>query len=182
LKPESWAKIRPRVDADIEACLRLLAAVHARDHYPLLWPDDAAKWLSPRDLLGAWVAEVNGLVLGHVALTRDAGEQWAGILRCARAVEPAMLDIALITRLFVDPTTRRRGLGSDLLDAACKYATGIGLHPAVDVVESDRAAIALYEANGWVRVRTREWTLPTGGTTHLHHYTTDSCDLSPRTG
>jgi GNAT superfamily N-acetyltransferase len=88
----------------------------------------------------------------------------------------------MVTRLFVDGTARRRGLGSDLLDAACKYATGIGLHPALEVVDSDRAAIALYEANGWVRVWSREWTLPTGSTTLLHYYVAGSCDLSPEIG
>ena len=31
--------VRPRADGDVEECVRVLAEVHARDGYPVNWPD-----------------------------------------------------------------------------------------------------------------------------------------------
>jgi GNAT superfamily N-acetyltransferase len=162
------ATIRLRDDADKDACIRLLALVHVQDRYPLQWPDDAADWLNPRALIAAWVAEESGAVLGHVALhsaeSDSDGLEWAESF----GLRPSR--IAWVSRLFVDPESRRRGVGSELLDTASGYANGLGLRPALEVVESDRAAIALYERSGWVRTQSREWTLPSGVTTVLHSY------------
>ena len=160
--------IRLRDPADIDACTRLLEIVHKRDHYPLLWPDDASRWLSPRELIAAWVAERNGSILGHVALSYvqgdGAGLEWADSLGLAPR------QIAWVSRLFVDPEARRRGLGSDLLNTALEHATRLGLRPALEVAESDRAAIELYERSGLVRAQSRDWTLPGGAKTLLHSY------------
>jgi len=152
----------------MDACVRLLAIVHARDQYPLLWPDDAITWLSPRGIIAAWVAERNGSVLGHVALHhpgRDGGGvEWLESLGLCPS------QIAWISRLFVDPAARRRGLGSYLLNAALRHASRLGLRAALEVVETDRDAIALYERYGWIRVQSRAWILPSGAKTLVHSY------------
>ncbi|MFF7941216.1 hypothetical protein ACFZC5_15995 [Nocardia gamkensis] len=63
--------IRPRSEADLDACTAALRHVHERDRYPEIWPDDPAGWLSPPKLLAAIVAERDQTVVGHVGL--DAG-------------------------------------------------------------------------------------------------------------
>lgn len=58
--------IRQRADGDVEECVRVLAKVHARDSYPVNWPDQPGEWLSCRLLLGSWVAGLDGDLVGHV--------------------------------------------------------------------------------------------------------------------
>jgi GNAT superfamily N-acetyltransferase len=152
----------------MDACVSLLEIVHARDHYPLLWPVDAAEWLSPRQLIAAWVAAGNDAILGHVALNHarhnENGLEWLS----SQSLVPGK--VVWISRLFVAPEARRLGLGSKLLQAAVEHAIGMGLLPALEVVESDQAAIELYEQFGLVRVHSRDWTLPSGARTVLHTY------------
>jgi hypothetical protein len=49
--------IRPRSEADLDACAAALRHVHERDRYPGVWPADPADWLSPPKLLAAVVAD-----------------------------------------------------------------------------------------------------------------------------
>ncbi|MFF3376535.1 hypothetical protein ACFYXF_26725 [Streptomyces sp. NPDC002680] len=64
-------RIRRRTEADLEACVRVLATVHERNGYPLNWPQDPATWLTPRSLLAVWVAEEGEEVVGHIVLSRS---------------------------------------------------------------------------------------------------------------
>ncbi|MGW2329133.1 hypothetical protein ACWC5C_25720 [Streptomyces sp. NPDC001700] len=64
------AQLRPRTDEDLAACVSALATVQRADRYPVHWPDDPQGWLTPADMLGAWVAAEGPAVLGHVTLTR----------------------------------------------------------------------------------------------------------------
>jgi GNAT superfamily N-acetyltransferase len=168
--------IRPRQDQDLDACVRILAAVHALDGYPVIWLDDPAAWLTPRDLLGAWVIEWEGVIVGHVALhhaVRDPGRPvWS--VAAGLPVE----QMAVVTRLFVEPGARSRGLGMALFEAAWRFSEELGLSPALEVVESDKAAIALYEKAGWVRVWTRVWALPAGESRLVHYYIAPQDDLN----
>jgi ribosomal protein S18 acetylase RimI-like enzyme len=127
------AAIRARTREDIEQCTRLLCALDRADRYPLIWPDDIETWLTPEGLLGSWVAELDGSVVGHVALRRAA-------------------DRSMLTRLWVAPSARRRGLGSALCEAACARATELSLQPSLEVAASRVAAIALYRSRGWTFV------------------------------
>jgi ribosomal-protein-alanine N-acetyltransferase len=135
--------IRARTREDIEPCMRLLRALDRADRYPLLWPDDIEAWFTPEGLLGSWVADVDGSVVGHVALRRAAGH-------------------SMVTRLWVAPSARRRGLGSALCEAACARAAQLSLQPSLEVAAGRGAAIALYEKGGWTLVsRTPD---------AMHHY------------
>jgi GNAT superfamily N-acetyltransferase len=137
------AAIRARTREDIEQCARLLRDLDRADRYPLLWPEDVEAWFTPEGLLGSWVAEVDGSVAGHVALRRAAGS-------------------SMVTRLWVAPSARRRGLGSALCEAACARAAQLSLHPSLEVAAGRAAAIALYEKGGWTFVsRTPD---------AMHHY------------
>ncbi|MFD9880634.1 GNAT family N-acetyltransferase [Streptomyces alboflavus] len=140
--------VRERVPADLDACVRVLADVHAGDGYPTDWPAEPAAWLTPSGLLGAWVAEADGDVVGHVALCGPgAGDvapgMWGG--RDGSAGEGA----AVVSRLFVGTGARGRGIGAVLLDRVAGAARERGRWPVLDVVATDAGAVALYERAGW---------------------------------
>ena len=100
------------------------------------WPDDPAAWLSPPGLLGAWIATVDGRLLGHVALTGDGA------------------DGAEVGRLFVTPEARGEGMAVVLLEAATRHARTPGRRVELRVVEDSTAAIRLYERLGWTLLGT----------------------------
>ncbi|MFG2133485.1 GNAT family N-acetyltransferase [Streptomyces sp. NPDC048751] len=128
-------------------CVAVLTAVHEDGGYPVHWPDRPADWLTPRSLLSAWVAELDGRVVGHVVLSHsDEGDLAPGLWRTRH---PEAGAAAVVNRLFVSPAARGRGIGSALLERATSEAYARGLHPVLDVVASDTAATALYERLGW---------------------------------
>jgi GNAT superfamily N-acetyltransferase len=160
--------VRPRSDTDLEACVRLLEEAHRLDGYPSYWPADAARWLSPSGVLGAWVAEEAGCVIGHVALAAVRRGHGADIWSSATGVPPAGL--GSISRLFVAPDRRHTGLGAALLDAACAASVERGLLPVLDVVETNREAIRFYERQGWRRVHSELWREARNEHLDLHYY------------
>lgn len=133
----------------------MLAEVHASDGYPVNWPEHPADWLAQPTLLAAWVGELDGMIAGHIGLSRSAADDVAAALWSAR--QGVGIDAtAVVSRLFVAPTARGRGLGASLMARAVREARGRGLHPVLDVVASDRAAAALYERLGWELLGTVE--------------------------
>jgi GNAT superfamily N-acetyltransferase len=162
--------IRARRRDDIGACVALLADVHAADGYPMYWPADPPNWLAPDNMLAAWVAEHEHALLGHVALCSAVGESAAPLWSAAYGLAPE--HIAAVARLFVSPSARGRGLGAALLAKACAEARARGLRPALEVLDHDRGAIALYERTGWRRVASAPtpWALASGGQAVLHYY------------
>jgi len=140
--------VRPRTDRDLAACVEVLAAVHRHSGYPVNWPEHPADWLTPRSLLAAWVAELDGRVVGHLGLSRAAEGDAAPGVWAARA--GVGVDVTTVVgRLFVSPAARGHGLGAALMARAVEEARALGLHPVLDVVDSDTAATALYERLGW---------------------------------
>lgn len=129
--------LRPRRHDDMDACVALLSAVHAADGYPLLWPADPATWLTPNHLLEAWVAEREHALVGHVALGTAVGDSAAPLWSAAAGRPPEKL--AVVAKLFVSPRARGHGLGPALLREACAEACRRGLHPALEVLNHDRA-------------------------------------------
>ncbi|MEU4514906.1 GNAT family N-acetyltransferase [Nonomuraea wenchangensis] len=140
--------IRPRTPEDLEACVKALAEVRSVDRYPVDWPDDPGGWLTPRGLERAWVAAADMAVLGHVGLT-------AGLE---------------VTRLFVVPAARGRGLAGLLLDTV-RAAAG-GRPVTLEVSSEGKAAIAHYERSGWRRTGSSRatWLNAAGEPALLHHY------------
>ena len=161
-------RVRRRSARDLGECLRVLEAVHHADGYPAYWPDDPARWLSPAETLGAWVAEADGPVVGHIVLRAGTAEADASVWSEATGLPPDRL--ASITRFFVSPGLRCAGVGGALLDAACAEAGARSLRPALEVVETDRDAVRLYERRGWRRVHSERWAAACDGETLLHHY------------
>ncbi|NRQ31510.1 GNAT family N-acetyltransferase [Nonomuraea sp. NN258] len=140
--------IRPRTPDDLDACVAALAEVQAADRYPVDWPADPHRWLTPSNLALAWVATAaGGGVAGHVGLTDDAE----------------------IVRLFVTPAARGHGLAARLLDTV-RAAADVPLK--LEVSDEGRAAIAAYERAGWRRVGSTRatWLNAAGEPALLHHY------------
>jgi GNAT superfamily N-acetyltransferase len=162
--------IRVREPEDMDRCIALLAAVHATDGYPLHWPADPRAWLTPTSLLAAWVAEHGGMVAGHVALCAVTGDAGAPLWSAASGI-PAE-GLGAVTRLFVSLEVRGRQLGAALLDEATAGARSRGLLPVLEVLDHDRAAMALYERIGWRRVASAPaaWAQGSGGRPLLHYY------------
>ena len=159
--------VRIREPADLPACVAVLRRVHKISGYPSRWPDDPGGWITPRGLVAAWVAEHDGEIAGHVALVR--GMRLECLLR-ATGLTPD--ELGGITRLYVDPAGRRKGLARALLDSATESAATHGLQPVLDVVAGSRPAIALYEQAGWRFVGTQPatWVDPDGTTPAIRCY------------
>ncbi|MFD7996148.1 GNAT family N-acetyltransferase [Streptomyces mexicanus] len=148
-------RVRRRTDGDVEKCVRTLAEVHQRDGYPVNWPEQPDEWLSHASVWGAWVAELGDRVVGHVSLSRSGEGDLAPGLWSDR--NRASKDLtAVVSRLFVAPQARGHGIGALLIGRAVKEARERGLHPVLDVVASDTAAVALYERLGWELMATVE--------------------------
>ena len=99
---------------------------------PVHSDDDVRRWFAVEVLPSqeVWVAEVDGFVVGVLAL--DGG--W-------------------VTQLYVDPTRQRQGLGSSLLERAkTQSPDGLDLWTFETNVGSHR----LYERNGFVLVESTD--------------------------
>ncbi|MDX3457555.1 GNAT family N-acetyltransferase [Streptomyces sp. ME02-8801-2C] len=137
-------RIRPRTEADLDACVRVLSTIHEQNAYPLNWPTDPSSWLTPGSLLAVWVAEEEDTreIIGHVVLSRsDVGNAAAALWSDGPT--------AVVNRLYVDPAARGRGVGAALMTRAVAEAKSRALHPVLDVASTAPAAAALYERLGW---------------------------------
>ncbi|MEV6757207.1 GNAT family N-acetyltransferase [Streptomyces sp. NPDC051214] len=149
--------------------MEVLKEVHRADGYPVNWPERPGDWLSSASLLGAWVADLDGRLVGHVSLSRSGEDDLAPGLWNER--KGARTDAtAVVSRLFVAPQARGHGIGALLLGRAVEEARERGLHPVLDVVASDIAAAALYERLGWQRLATMEQRWSPHQTVTVHCY------------
>jgi GNAT superfamily N-acetyltransferase len=112
------------------------------------------------DALGAWVAEDEGRVVGHVALHPHSSNEVMEIASLAVGRPPEQLGV--VARLLVETPLRGRGLGRTLLSAACDDAFTRGLWPILDVATRFREAIHLYESCGWLCAGQVKVCLPDG--------------------
>lgn len=168
--------IRPRNETDLPACIAALATVHEADRYPARWPDDPQAWLTPLDMLGAWVAADGETVLAHVVLTRPAPE-------FAQTFHRPASELAALSRLFVAVPARGAGWARALLSHAAQAAVAAGLQPVLEVESGASAAIALYERAGWQHVAstTASWIAPNGRPAVVRAYAIP-VDRHPRPG
>lgn len=146
--------VRLRRTDDLRSCVELLERVHATDNYPTRWPEDAGRWLTPRGMLCAWVAEGRSTIVGHVVLQTVAAVDHAD---WEAATGRRAVELGAISRLFVDADSRGARIGRRLLSAASSEAVARSLNPVLDVVETRVNALAFYERQGWRRVLTRDW-------------------------
>ena len=148
-------EVRARLETDLDGCVEALRSAHEADAYPLNWPADPHRWLTPPRLLYAGVAEVSG-VIGHVAI------------QCLPTTESVEL-----SRLFVVPAWRRRAVAEALVEHARTWAAQNGYDLTLTVTDEHRsAAVAFYEAGGWIHTHTSDadWNGPDGKQVRLRHY------------
>lgn len=149
--------IRPRREEDLERCVALLRRVHEVDRYPVVWPPDTVAWLAGRDPLAAWVAEKDERLVGHLSLhgTDDtrARPEWL------EALGVGVEGLAVVSRFFVSPELRGRGIGGALISRAEQHAAAERRRLALDVAEHNQDAIGFYERRGWRQVGSAELAL-----------------------
>lgn len=148
--------IRRRTDEDLAEAGAALVKVHAKDGYPVEGVDDPEAWLTPPELLAAWVAVRDGRVVGHTALTRPNGED--AVALWLDQSQDSEAQVAVGARLFVAPEARHAGVGEQLMQVANAYAREHGLRVVLDVMAKDAAAIRLYERLGLQRIGTAKHT------------------------
>ena len=145
---------RPRGDDDLPVLLEILGRQQAQTGYPFHWPPrhrgSAEGFIRRPTELEAWVAELDGAVVGHVAIQSvsegDLGRMWAD----AHGVP---LDrLRCISVLYADRRLPRRGIGSALLDRATERASSGGGAPVLDVVAGRVEPLNLYRSRGWREV------------------------------
>ncbi|GGF98936.1 hypothetical protein GCM10007304_11080 [Rhodococcoides trifolii] len=153
--------VRPRLDGDMPALLRILQRSHELFGYPVRATVVRADWLAVSDELGAWVAEHDGAVVGHIALHptatpgHDAGEDEASA-QWQRATGVTADRLAVVSRFVTDGSVR--GSGTLLLDQAVKAAGEAGRVPVL-LVEPNGDALGFYRRRGWREIGTavQQW-------------------------
>jgi len=164
-------RVRPFEEADLPGAAAALVEVHATDGYPVEGVADPEAWLRPEDVLASWVAEADHQVVGHVAVMSPNGEDAVSLW--TRQSGGSYERIAVLGRLFVTKSARKRALGEELMRTAMSYAQARGLRLVLDVMTKDTAAIRLYERLGWRKI---------GETTHRYgdgQQTSALCYVSP---
>ncbi|MFE1308422.1 GNAT family N-acetyltransferase [Streptomyces sp. NPDC058755] len=164
--------VRPFQPTDLPGATKALVEVHKTDGYPVEGVDDPQAWLRSEQVVAAWVAEADGVIVGHVAIMRPDGEDAASLWVRQSGEDEA--HIAVLARLFVVQAVRRRATGRHLMAAAMGHALANNLRLVLDVMAKDVAAIRLYERLGWRKI---------GETTH-HFGTSQSipavCYIAPK--
>jgi ribosomal protein S18 acetylase RimI-like enzyme len=146
----SDVEIRARRQGDVEPLLAMMQIVKRVDGYPPRGPVDVERFMVPPEQLAAWVAEIDSVVVGHVALHATGANDTVHL--AARHTGKAPEELAVVARVIVSPTARRIGVGHALLDTAVTGAHERGQHPILEVAVHFDAAIGLYESCGWKRV------------------------------
>ncbi|KAL1412880.1 hypothetical protein Q8F55_000629 [Vanrija albida] len=156
--------VRPRKESDLEALADLLARQQPETHYPIEWPFPVPlREFIVRDTeLHAWVAELDGEVVGHVSVTRVTGgidstmsPEWTR----AHGVDES--ELRCISVFFTDVSKTGIGLGRRLHDVAAAQALKEG-YPVLDVVARHEGPVRFYANRGWKTVHTMDasWSPP----------------------
>jgi GNAT superfamily N-acetyltransferase len=148
--------IRPRRPKDLPACARLLRVVATEHQYPARWPDAPRSWLAGPDVLGAYVAEEYGEILGHVAIA-TVPRNGISRVRWQEITGQDTTRLRRISRLFVRRRVRGQHIATDLLDVAVADIRSQGLLPVLDVVSTSTDGIAFVEKRGWKLLAMDPW-------------------------
>ena len=142
--------VRERRPADLAVLVELLAEQQAVSSYPVRWPlpFPVEQFLVRSYERRAWVAELDGVVVGHVSV----GDPEELVPRFAAATGAA--GFGMISALFTGLAARGRGVGALLLDTAVEWIRGLGEVPVLDVVPLHEPALRMYQDRGWVEVGT----------------------------
>jgi hypothetical protein len=95
--------IRSRAANDLDAVVDALSRVAHADGYPSRWRADPLSWLRTNGLLGAWVADQCGEILGHVMLRPERNQMPADRLYTGTRKALQRLDHHRTTPLWLIP-------------------------------------------------------------------------------
>jgi GNAT superfamily N-acetyltransferase len=157
----SQVVVRERSPQDIPVLADVLAAQRQHSGYPQNWPlpFPVEDFIARADEDAAWTAELDGRVVGHVAVSRVEPGLEAD-LWVAGSGRPRE-ELAAVAVLFVDHTVAGRGVGKALLATAVGAIRESGRTPVLDVVQETASAVELYRRTGWQVVgEGRPWWLP----------------------
>lgn len=142
--------IRQRVEADVAAVGALIMRQQPLTRYPFRnpLPFPVEQFVVRPGELAAWVAEIDGVVVGHVSVLdvteHEIGPQWS-----AAAGRPVR-ELAAVAVLVVDHELTGRGIGRALMDTCEAHLAGLGRTPVLEVLGGAHSrAAALYLARGW---------------------------------
>ncbi|KAI0802721.1 acyl-CoA N-acyltransferase [Xylaria sp. FL0064] len=138
------ASIRLRRDEDLAACVEIMRAVYLDSGYPVGGVENALKTLRTDDQ--AWVAEDNGVIIGHVAMN-EAPKTYVNVALWLERYPQA--DVAILGRLFVHPERRGRGAATKLIRTVEEEARSKGKRLLILALVKDQDAIRLYRHLGW---------------------------------
>ena len=85
---DGQVSVRRRQPADLPEAAAALVEVHRSDGYPVEGVDDPTAWLLSPHQIAAWVAELDGRIVGHVALTEPQPDDAAATVWTAHAGQP----------------------------------------------------------------------------------------------
>lgn len=139
--------VRPFGNGDLAGAAAALIEVHSTDGYPVEGVAQPEAWLRSADVIAAWVAELDGSIVGHVAIMRPHGEDAVSLWMQQSGDSDGQ--IGVLARLFVVKEARKHAVGERLMKAAMSYGAERGLRLVLDVMTKDAAAIRLYERLGW---------------------------------
>lgn len=151
--------VRRRRPADLAGLGRDLVEQQPRTRYPFRDPLPVSTdvFLHAEDALGAFVAEIDGDVVGHVGRTGPAhGFPDAARMNeaCALAHGGAVEELSYVTGLFTAERALGRGVGRVLLDAIVADTRAAGHRPCLEVLPHHAGARHLYLSTGWRDVLT----------------------------
>ena len=138
--------IRDRRHDDLPALAAVLAEQQAATRYPVRWPlpVPVEDFLVRPGEERAWVAEVDGRVVGHVAVYALDGP-----LRAHFVAAVGSEDLAELAVLFVGSDVIGTGVGGRLHDTAVDWIVASGRQPVLDVVPVHDRAVEVYRHRGW---------------------------------
>lgn len=141
--------IRERRPDDVPVLAQVLAEQQAASRYPVRWPLPlpVEEFLVRPGEERAWVAEVDGRVVGHVAVYTLADGLRDGFVT-ALGTE----DLAELAVLFVAGDVVGTGVGGRLHDTAVDWIVASGRQPVLDVVPVHGRAVEVYRHRGWTVV------------------------------
>lgn len=117
------ANVRPRTEADLEPLEEVLRSCHARFGWPLEGLPDAKAFICDdhAPLEQAWVAEYEGQIVGHIAITKAVDDNPAVAMWRKQGGTD---HVAVVGRLFVHPgkTGKASGVTRALVNACDAWA------------------------------------------------------------
>ena len=157
--------IRPRRDADLPGLGVALVEQQAPSGYPHRdpLPVPPEQFIQRPAEQAAWVAELGGEVVGHVAVGRAASDGSGGDAPFVEAWSAASgrpaEDLRVVGVLFTATSARGTGAGVALLRHATGYVLDAGCVPCLDVLPTHGRALSLYRHLGWREVTRQrpEW-------------------------